>query len=331
MNIKQVVMHTLHTDENKSILSDQCLEISDRKSFKMIDRKVASVFKSNNRKVSTFQETSNVKKMMNDFKDKKQNFLEMSQELATLLFHVKHQNGIYNSSIFIVCELIFEERHYLVGIDSTLKHAMRLCIREEEGQIINDIEEYKQLFSSAISSKDFVFLYDLTNKELTTIESALQGEKETYNIVSTLFLDAHSEYSYRQGVKMLHAISDQVIEEYDLNPLEVRVKVKQLLYEELKEEEKVEIETVVSTVFEKYPLAKQKMLIECEKVELSNLTNESKTFSKSDQMQKFVTDLGIEIYVPLDYVGNKNVIDIDLGEDELGTITIKNISSIQSK
>lgn len=331
MNIKQVVMHTLHTDENKSILSDQCLEISDRKSFKMIDRKVASVFKSNNRKVSTFQSTSNVKTLMDEYKENKHDFLKMSQELATLLFHVKHQNGIYNSSIFIVCDLHFEERHYIVGIDSTLKHAMRLCVREEEGQIINDIEEYKQLFSSAISSKDFVFLYDLNNKELTTIESALQGEKETYNVVSTLFLDAHSEYSYRQGVKMLNTISDSVIEEYDLNPLEVKVKVKQLLYEELKEEEKVEIEAIVSTVFEQYPLAKQKVLLECEKVELTSLTNESKVFSKSDQMQKFVTDLGIEIYVPLDYVGNKNVIELDLHEDELGTITIKNISSVLSK
>lgn len=331
MNIKQVIMHTLHTDENKCILSDVCLPVTSEKPFKQIERKITSVFKSNNSRVSTFASTSNVLALLEGYLNNEQSFLDISKELATLLFHHKYQNGLYTSSTFIIAEVVMDERRYIVGIDTTLKKAMRLCIRDEEGEIINDLEEYSQLFSPAISSKDFVFTYDLLNKELRTIESAQAQEKETYNILSTVFLEAVSEYSYRQGMKMLNYITDKVVEEYDLDPLKVKPKIKQYVFEHVQDEEVMDVVKMADEVLEDYPLARHQMILECEKVELGTLKNITNQFSKSDQMQKFVTDIGIEIYVPLDYINNKNVIDIDITEEDLGTITIKNIASILSK
>ncbi|MGL5977382.1 MAG: nucleoid-associated protein [Erysipelotrichaceae bacterium] len=331
MDIKHIVLHTLQTDQNKLIFSDATLEITAEKPFKQMERKLAACFKSNNAKPSTFASTSEVKALLDGYVPSEPAFLELSQNLAQRLFDIKHTNGLYTSSTLLVAELVYHDVRYLVGVDSGLKKGMRLTTREENAGMVNDLEEYSMLFSPAISSKDFVFLYDVLNKQLITIESPVKSDMETYNVLSTLFLEATSSYSYRQGMKLLDDISKDVMETFALDPLVYKPKLKSYIYDQVQDEGVLDVKEMVETVLTAHPQAMMKMQHECEKVELSELSNIANQFNKADQMQKFVTDLGIEIYIPLDYVQNTNVFELEMEADALGTITIKNIAGIISR
>ncbi|MGL5541258.1 MAG: nucleoid-associated protein [Erysipelotrichaceae bacterium] len=331
MEIKKIVLHQILCDQNKSILSDHLLEVSAEKSFMQIERKLIASFASNNRKKSRFASQSVVKEFLLAYHGQNIEFMELSTQLAKRLLDVKYTNGLFQPSAFVFAEVVMDDIRYLLGMDSGLKKAMRLSMVEEEGTTRNMLEEYQQLFSPSLSQRDFIFCYDVLNDELTTIEAPVRQEKETYNILSTLFLEAVSEHSFKQGMKLLEQMSNEVIETYELNPLEIRPKLKSFVYEQVKEEGKVEMNALAETVFEDHFAAKQKLLLACEQASMSELDALSQNFSKAEGMVKFVTDLGIEVSVPLEYVHNKKVFDLQISEDELGTITISNIATVITK
>ncbi len=327
MEIKHIIIHTLQTDQNKCLLSDIELEVNTTKPFKCVESKVRNVFKSDNLKGSKFNENSEVKALCLAYLEDK-DFINLSKKLASKLFDIKFTNGLYSSSTLIISEVIFDERRYLVAVDSNLKSAMRLAIQDSDDNQLNALEEYSMLFSRAISAKDFVFMYDLLNDDLLTIEAPIKNDQEVYNVLTTLFLEAKSSYSYRQAMKALMDFSNEVIDEYDLDAISIKPQLKAKVYEQIDEE--VNVSEVIEEVFT-HPQAKMKMHHECERIDLKTVEKHSDNVNKTFQTQRFVTDLGIEIVVPLDYLNNSNVFEMEITKDELGTITIKNIANILTK
>lgn len=332
LSIEHMITHILNPSANLVLLSDSCMGQTDEEIQKVLEAKLAKVFTSTRRKKASFLEESPIPLMMEDYKDQKNSFEDMSGKIAQRIFEVKMKAGLYEDFDFIMAEVLYEERRYLVGFENTYHEGITHVIQQDESQVNNDIITAKAMLSSAFSKKDAAFTIELSDMSVHIMEEAIDYEGEKKPLYEAYILKCTTALSYEQGAKAMVKTCSELAKKYELDEVAMVPKVKKLVKETVEAQQDIKLDDVANILFEDKPLIKQEFKDVLEnKGFTKDISVENMRPARSEKVQKLRTDNGIEIIVPIDYMNSKDYIEFSNAADGTISIRLKNINKLSSK
>lgn len=325
MEIIKFINHILDTESDVFVPSDVELDNINEDIQPMIEKKINQIFKSNSRKPSTFQ-NSTIEQIIFSYKTQEIDFIECSQRIAKIIFDKKREYNLFHNSDFMFIEVKVNDVRYLVGIDNVNIKKVTHFNTTEDNKIKNDLIFYKTCMNDRITKKDRVFIIEYSNSNLQIIETRHYG----YNVFEEI-LQSISKPSVNESIEILSSTVTGLTQKYQLDDMKTSTTLKTIIKEGIENDQRIETETIANLVFDTNSVAKEEFKYDIEKEGLPKviLTDNIKP-KKSDKTQKFKTDNGIEITIPIDMINNKDIEFITEPDGKI-SIRLKNIQEIERK
>lgn len=324
MELVRCILHIMDTAQNYLALSDVAIEKLNEEIEPIVYSKLKRIFKSPNKKQAVFQ-NSEIEKIIFDYKTTEKSFEDTSKRIAQIFFEEKRKFNLFHSSDFIFAEVRHDNIRYLVGIDNAHTRKLTHTVQTNENTIENNFLLHTSLFSESILKDDRIFIVEYANSSLQLIESSFHG----FSLLEAI-LQCKAEKSYKETVQIMNDSVEKLTDKYDLDELETIPALKSALMESV-EEEKLEPQEIAQSVFKENELAKQDFLYEMKEYGIDTMLLENVKPAKSEKTQKIMTDSGIELIIPIDYMKSKEMIEFVTEENGKLSIRLKNIESIQRK
>lgn len=331
-NIQKIITHVLNPSSNILLLSDQDMNDTDENIQKMLEAKLDKVFTSTRKRKAVFKEESPIVDMLNSYKSKEKTFEELSQDFAKRIFDAKMKAGCYEDFDFILAEVLFEERRYLIGFENTYKEGITHHVQQFDDCVRNEIILAKAMLSSSFSKKEAAFTIELSDASVYIMEEAIDVEGEKQPLYENYILKCTSALSYEQGTKALVKTCSDMAKKYDLDAVALVPKVKKIVKENVESSSDIKLDEIAEILFDEQPLIKNEFRDELQQKGFTkDISVEHMKTAKADQVQKLKTDNGIEIIIPVDYMNSKDYVEFSNAADGTISIRLKNINKLTSK
>lgn len=330
--IDKMILHIVDASGNIIVYSDTCMQGDSEGCLGMIEKKITKAFTSTQRKIGTFQEGNPIQHMLEEYRASLISFEEMSKQMAKVIFEAKVKCGLFEASDLLICEVVFEDRRYIIGLDNSYTECLSHHTSQNGEEIHNDILVYKTILSQSLVKKDSAFMIECSDYTVSSVEAKVEIEAEKRYFYADVVLCCHPAPSYKDALTSITKACNETIKEYELKEVEVLPKMKQIIKENVEAQSDIQIEEVAQVLFEDKPLAKAKF-----KESLQNqgiqapVSVENVKSTKAEKVQKIRTDKGIEVIIPVDYMNSKEYIEFITLPDGTISIELKNINRIISK
>lgn len=329
--IEKLIVHMMDPSSNILIRADQEME-AEETCLEMLEQKITKAFTSVQQTKGNLQKDHQIAKWIASYQNKDVTFVELSNRIAQDIFEKKCKAGQFQPSDLLLAEVLYQERRYLVGVDNAHIEGWMHQTNQSDAMTKNEILKCATLISSNLLKKDRAFLLEYSDLTLSCIESTIEIEAETCCFYRDVVFESQSTPSYQEVRKAMNKAVEATIKEYDLEPVKVLPKMKQMINDTLVAKEEIKAADVASIVFGDQPLAKQhfEMRMKEKGMDQPVITEHVKP-SKAEKVTKIKTDKGIEVIIPVDYMDSTDYVEFQTLEDGTWMIHLKNINRITSK
>lgn len=330
--IDKVILHIMEPERNNLILSDAGIEEVELEVEKMLHSKMNKGFQSTSKKACFFKENSAVKTLIEQYKNEELGFEELSRKIAVLIFDTKMKYGQYASSDLIISEVVYDSRRYLFVLDNGFHEGITHNVAQSEDQLCSTLLSYKTLVSNNFVSADKAFFIELSDLSVYTVEKKVEIEANKVNFYAQLVLGCTAAPSYKETFTSLQQVSEEMVEKFELNEVEIIPKMKQIVKENVESNTPVSVEEIATMLFPEKEHIKSTFEEELRKKGIEKeIAVEYTKQTKAEKVQKIKTDKGIEISIPVDYMNTKDYVEFINNPDGTISIQLKNIIHITSK
>ena len=330
LTIDKVITHIMEPSSDRLILSDACMSLSDEVND-MLEHKISRLFTSPQKKTGRIQEKEELTALLQEWKNQEISFIELSHRLTTHIFHAKRKYAQYHSGDMLMAELVYEGQHYIVGLDNSHSIAYTHQLSQTGDTTAVTIENCITL-SPSMLKKDAAFFICVSDLEVSTIETKVEIEAKKCCFYNDVIFHLNAPASYREAIHTMNKVCDDLIDEYQLESVDVKGKMKQVIKEQLEQEEPLKPEEIAAMVFEAQPLAKKRFTQELKEEGIeAAIPIEHVKVNKADRVQRIKTDKGIELIIPIDFMQTTDYVEIINEEEGMISIRLKNIHRITSK
>lgn len=330
--IQQMITHVMNPSKNLLLLSDNCMIEMEEEIQKMLEAKMDKVFSSARKKKASFKETSPIPALLEEYKSRNITFEEMSCKIAQRIFEAKMKAGLYIDFDFIMAEVLYEERRYLIGFENSYHEGITHSIMQDETQLNTGIITAKAMLSNSFSKKDAAFTIELSDNCVYIMEETIDVEGEKQPLYESYILNCSSALSYEQGTKALTKTCSDLAKKYDLDEVEIVPKMKKIVKENVEHNSDIKLDEIAEILFEEKPVIKREFTDELQRKGFTkDISVENLRPARSEKVQKLKTDNGIEITIPIDYMNSRDYVEFTNAADGTISIRLKNINKLISK
>lgn len=333
VKIERLVLHILDGDVGMAVLSEgEHPEDSDINDF--IQLHIERVFKDINTKSGCFDTPNNqVKLLCEQLIEDKENFLDVSKELAEKLYAliIKH---IDIPSCDLVCSLFHgNERDYLGIFIFNYKTSYIHHVGEVNQKKVNQVIKQITTLPNTNQKIDEFAIIDLSDFSILLKEKKydIDGLKENY--FSKYFLKSESVLSDKEKIDIINKTSKKIIDEYYDGDVKKIGDMKTAITESIEDNDNIDIEEIKQKTFKDNVELKEKYSEELEKkgVTEKNIELNENVVKRISKTQRLVTDDGIELKIPISYLSSQEKVEFINNTDGTISILLKNIRDIQDK
>lgn len=330
VTIEKMTIHIMEPSSDHLILSDLCMtakeDIAD-----MLQRKVSRLFTSPKKKTGKMKEKNELLELLMRLKQNELSFEEFSKAFTSHLFALKRKYAQYHSVDMMIMMIMYENQRYIVGLENNHTPAYTHQLHPSADATLITVEPCMTL-SSSMLKKDAAFIVCLSDFEISTIEEKIEIEAQKRCFYNDIVFHLDAPASYQDAIHTMTKVCDSIIDEYQLESVDVKGKMKQAIKEHMEQEQPILPEQIADVVFETQPLAKKRFTQELkdEGIEQAIAVEHVKQ-KKADQVQRIKTDKGIELIIPIDYMKTTDYVEIVNEQEGMISIRLKNIHRITSK
>lgn len=329
--IEKMISHLLDPSSNVIVCSDTCMDLQEH-SMEMLENKLNKVFTSSQRKIGIFKEGSVMKHQLEAYRSSLDSFEAMSVKMAKYIFETKCKYGVFTPTDLILAEVVYEERRYLVGLDNAYLEGYGHETKQMGEAVENEVIVCSNLLSASLLKKDSAFAIEFGDYSVSSVEAKIEIEGEKHYFYNDIALACDSAPSYQDAMKTMKKACQDVVKQYDLEPVEVMPKMKQIIKENVEAQEEIKVEDIAQVLFSNQPVAKAQFETQVrEQGIVKPVPVENIKSSKAEKVQKIRTDKGIELIIPVDYMNSTDYVIFHTGEDGTISIELRNINRIISK
>ncbi|MEG0329164.1 MAG: nucleoid-associated protein [Longicatena sp.] len=332
IEFEKTILHILDSEHNTLINSDECMRDMSVEIEKMLQTKTSKVFASSAKKKCEFKEGGHIALYLNEYKESKTTFEEMSQKIAQFIFDAKMKYGLFDATDLIVSEVLFESRRYIVAIENAYSEGVTHNLVQKDEHITNEVIPYRTLLSLNLVKNDRAFIVELSDMSVSSVESKVEIEADKVNFYASIVLESESTPSYSEALSSISKTVAKLGDKFEIDEMDLIPKMKGIINDSVAAQTPIKVQEVGTLLFADKPLAQNEFQEEMRTQGISkDIEVEFVKSSKRDKMQKIKTDKGIEINIPVDYMNSKEFVEFQTQSDGTISIQLKNINHISSK
>ena len=327
MEIKTAILHGLDMDMGGPIISQVELAPEDFLN-EYISKRLVRLQKSEQSRISTARSINGLSLDQAMGLSDWQQFHPFTVDLLKKIAEFRKGNG--GQSADVLMALLEVDRH-LCFYTAVLDYRRSLIhqISQDDNYTRMELVEYSSALPAASASLSFEFCTDLFTGQTSLIEKKDRG----FTPLSEIILSRQFDMTPKEKIKAAQQIVQQVHAGEDLDEMNHRVQFKQKVSESLKENEEVDLEQIFEEIYVDQPstLYEVKAKLQDQGLDQKRLTVSSSPYDSKLKKQKLVTDSGIQITLPIDFVTDSNHVEFITNPDGSMSILLKNITHIYDK
>ncbi len=273
-----------------------------------------------------------IRKILQDYQQNTDTFLSMSKALAQSLYEYMMSNSEVPPSDLAVVSFHQENREYLGVLKFNYKQTFTHEVNHQEDGNINSIIQYKRTIANINQRMEEAFVMDLKDMKILLKEKKVKINDEKIYYLSEKFLLCKGKPSDKEKMAIINKTNKEVLKKHYDNDFKKTTDLKKAMVENLTESDELEIEEISEKVFRDNPEAQKDYRDSIEKRGLTEprIKLAPKTSEKVMKKQKIITEEGIELHVPVEYLDDRKVKFLNNGDGTI-KIEINDITSILNK
>jgi hypothetical protein len=273
-----------------------------------------------------------VREILENYQQDPARFLSMSKDLAEKLFDYMTKNPEVPSSDLAVVAFHHKGQEYLGVLKFNYKQTFTHEVDHQDEGNINSIIQYQRTIASINQRIDEGFIVNLNDLKILLKEKKVKINDEKVFYLSQKFLLCKGKPSDKEKMDIINRTNKEVLKKHYDNDFKKTTDLKRAMVENFTDSEELEIEEISEKVFRDNPEARKDYR---EGIEKRGLTEpkvklKPKTSEKLMKKQKIITEEGIELHVPVEYLDDRKVKFLNNGDGTI-KIEINDITSILNK
>lgn len=331
ININKAILHVLDTNASIPVLSNMLLNmVPIVKEY--IDKHVEKSLKDPEIKRTVFRNGSPFRERILDYQNHPQEMIRVSSEIAQLFFDYMLENIEIPSADLVFVDFNVDHENYLGIFKFNYKQGYIHFVNTDNG-LTNDILVQPCVLPTESQKLDEFVLINLVTKEILLKEKKyiIENQKDYY--ISSQLILCESAISEKAAFDIIDkTVKEMIGREYG-GDFEKLNRAKTVLAEDYETESEIDIENIARSVFngdetiqERFKESLEDKGLFEKKIQVTQ-NIEKKIFGK----QKFITDTGIEISIPMDQLKRNDIIEFRNNPDGTISVEIKNIGLLNQK
>ncbi|MEG0962850.1 MAG: nucleoid-associated protein [Lachnospiraceae bacterium] len=339
IRFQKVIVHILDSTVGIPVLSDMLLEYgSDFGDF--LREHVYRVMHTDDKKSCEFykEESFLYQQVLTLAQEEvtEENFIEISQKIASHLYEIMNQNIDIPQADFIAAMFETDTGHFLALLKMDYKTSYTHKTQSDAFGNTNEIIKFRAILPTENQKLSEAAIINLHDFSISLIEKKYEINGVKTNYFSKLFLNCGGALSPKSQISIVTKAIDQVQKKYynDSEQFEVQMETKQIIHSQLEETGIIDVPFVLEKVFKEKETFKQEVNEKLEKYHIGNDTqiqpladSTTRKFAK----QVLATDSGVEIKIPMEQYQDGEHIEFLTNSDGSISILIKNVGHITSK
>ena len=332
MQINAAVLEVFDFTSSMPAYSDYPMEIDGPDIQSYLEMHVMKALQDPGARTGYISEQTPWGRKIKQFGDKEISLVEFGRELGETLFTYMAQAMDPCVLDMIVCDAQGEQPYLCILLCKAHDGYTHQLMAEENGSLATKLVEHRAVLPT-VTQKLYGFAsIKLSDLSIRVFEPKGEFDGEKMRFLEERIFQVSMHPSSKDTVKKVRTIVDRVSKAHEQPGVEAMAKTKELLAKNAEVSDTIEARQIIEQVFESNPIQKQAALKELEEEDLLGPLPVSRTYAtKIGKQHKIKTDTGIELSFPVEYMNDREFIEISTNENGTLRIELKNISKITNK
>lgn len=334
IRIKHLIVHILDPTIGMPVLSDTELEYGSEVA-EFVREHIGRIGGGDDARECRFYEReSEIYQMLSAYED--ENFIEVSQEIAGMLFSIMSANIDIPPADLMVARFREGEEEYLALLKMNYKSQYTHLTMPLEGEgNSNELIRHKSILPSQSQRLTEAAIIRLSDLALWVVEKKYEVNGEKTDYFSFLFLKCSAHLSHKSKLAIVGRAVESVQKDgfAEGERFERQMRAKSIIQEEIEENGGFVVEEIAEKIFDDQPELKVAFQDKMEKYNMvkENIEPQSETTTRKYQSQHLFTDTGIEIKIPMEQYKNPGCVEFITNPDGTVSVLIKNIEHLEAR
>lgn len=329
--IRTGIVHILDGEKGEPVLSKEALDLTQDINDFFRDH-IYKLLSEDELKQCHFGDEKN--QVYQDFVSYDEKDLKKSSTgIAEALYNIMNANVSIPSADVAFITYQVNGQKFLAMLKFNYKTSLQHKTVDKKGNRQNQIVICRESLSASVTKLNEAVIMDMDNKTFRMIEKKyeINGIKENY--LSACFLGCDTSISEKRKTEIIMKICDKVNKKFDVEDPDSIMETKRVLYKQIEEDGKIDIEKAGNDLFASKPALKEHFdeLVNRTSIKNQMVVPESEKTIKKLESYTLKTDTGIEVKLPTFVYDDTDCFRIKHHTDGSISIEICNIQKMEVK
>lgn len=330
--IYKAVIHTFNRYSDTPEFSTHEIDHDEELTFEILKRNIEKLHASNEMKWASFKDNAPVGQLMEILDSDLNMFMETTRKIGSII----QDQLCRNAEALPSCNIAFvlfemDEVMYFTALKFNHKDFLVKGVEATRDGGVAILQKSNDLYLTPKAKLDEGFIIHLKYLDIALLEKkyVIRGEKT--ELLSELILLANSSMSEKEKLTAFNTISKRIQDKFVGEDLQQRAAIKQAIADTIIETGKLDIGMALDLAYEDGNEIKgiYKEALKKAGLEKGEIKVEDAQARKFDS-QKIVTDSGIELKIPVEYMNDSARVELTPNADGSIDITIKSVYDYKS-
>ena len=332
MQINKAILDIFDFTSSLAVYSEHELKVGDEAIQEYIGGHVSKAFKDPGARTGTLNEQSPIGKQLVAYRQGDLSFIDLSKELCERTFTYMKQATEPVVIDGIICEAVTAITHVCMLFCQAHDAYTHQLFSEEDGSLATELVPHKAILPTTSQKLRAFVAIRLDDLSVRLFEPKGEYDGEVAYILSDKVLQVGTDQSSRDTVRNVKSIVDKVSEAHESDSVKALAMAKEMISKNAEVSDTIDPVRIVETVFSTNPVQQAAAKKELEELDMMRPLPVNREFAaKQGAQHKIKTDTGIEVSFPVEYMKNRDFMEIKTNDDGTLRIELKNINKIMNK
>jgi hypothetical protein len=328
--IKNVIVHIIDNTVITPVVSDKEFEFDEfiaEYLIKQLEKAEKSIYN------TIHKLDDNISKQCSFGTITKENFIDNTKIIAQELFEIMADCNDIEPADFVFILYNYNDTEKLGILKLNYKSYIIHKVDKIGGSTVNRLINYRTVLPNEKQVIEEYMLYDIKASTLKIREKSYNFNDEKKLFFTEVLLNIPPKMSDNEKFKIIDNTTKIISQEYYGSEIGKAADIRSIIKDNVDTKGEIEIDEVAKQAFINNPSMQHEYLGKLEEqglVEKKISVNEE-LYKKVSKKHKMITDDGIELTFPVDYIKDSNKLEILPNEDGTVSIIIKRINTIKDK
>lgn len=332
MQINAAVLEVFDFTSSMSAYSDHPMDMTEPEIQSYLEMHVMKALQDPGARTGYISDQTPWGRKIKQLENQEVSLVEFGKELGETLFTYMAQAMDPCVLDMIVCEAQGEQAYLCVLLCKAHDGYTHQLYSEEDGSLATKLVEHRVVLPT-VTQKLYAFAsIKLSDLSIRLFEPKGEYDGEKMHFLEERIFQVTTNPSSKDTVKKVRTVVDRISKAHEQDGVAAMAKTKELLAKNAEVSDTLEARHIIEQVFSTNPIQREAAMKELAEEDLLEPLLVSRTYAtKVGKQHKIKTDTGIELSFPVEYMNDREFIEISTNENGTLRIELKNISKITNK